>query len=135
MRDNYSQLLRICKMHSQVTDSKSDPEETISCLQSALPDIVKDLDFEEGPYVILSELAIALRDGITDEQFSEDELNAIFIFLNRLGASENTEVQNQLVVGVLEILTDSPETVDVCKQRLIGPALPLFERTQSGWAT
>lgn len=122
-------------MHSQVINDICDPDKTISCLQEALPNIAKKLDFDEGPYMVLGELAIILRDGIATKQYSEDELNDIFAFLNRMGASENTEVQNQLVVGVLEILTDSPDVVTLCKQRLVGPALPLFERTLNGWAT
>ena len=122
-------------MHSQVINDICDPDKTISCLQEALPNIAKKLDFDEGSYIVLGELAIILRDGIANKQYSEDELNDIFAFLNRMGASENTEVQNQLVVGVLEILTDSPDVVALCKQRLAGPALPLFERTLNGWAT
>lgn len=120
-------------MHAQVTDVITDPSETIPLLKIALPDMVDDLDFDEGPYVVLGDLAILLRDQINLGRYSESELNAIFEFLNRLGLSENTEVQNQLVVGVLEILTDSTECIKICRQRLKGSALQLFERTINGW--
>ena len=120
-------------MRSRVTDVIDDPSETISLLKVALPNIADDLDFDEGPYVVLGDLAILLRDGINLGRYSESELNAIFEFLNRLGFSENTEVQNQLVVGILEILTDSPECITICRQLLEGPALQLFERMTNGW--
>lgn len=120
-------------MHSQVTNVITDPSETMRLLKVALPDMADDLDFGEGPYVVLGDFAIHLRNGINLGRYSESELNAIFEFLNRLGFSENTEVQNQLVVGVLEILTDSTECITTCRQRLKGPALQLFERTTNGW--
>nr|VFK46850.1 MAG: hypothetical protein BECKTC1821E_GA0114239_10715 [Candidatus Kentron sp. TC]VFK49579.1 MAG: hypothetical protein BECKTC1821D_GA0114238_108116 [Candidatus Kentron sp. TC]VFK62214.1 MAG: hypothetical protein BECKTC1821F_GA0114240_10719 [Candidatus Kentron sp. TC] len=49
------------------------------------------------------------------------------------GASGNTEVQNQLVVGVLEILTDTDESRSAAKKNLKGQALELFRQTLSRW--
>ncbi len=108
------------------------PEETIPQLLQLLPDGVV-LDLDEGPYVILSEFAIILRDGIATDRFSESELESIFEFLNRLGASGDIEIENQLVVGVLEVLTDTSEAISVCRHHLTGKAKSYYERVLVGW--
>ena len=45
----------------------------------------------------------------------------------------DSEVQNQLVVGVLEILADTDEALSMTERKLEGQALELFRRTVSGW--
>src|SRR4030066_219645 len=93
----------------------------------------KFVEIGDGPYSILGDFAIYLRDGIKKDEIQKDELDRAFNFLNEMGASDDIEVQNQLVVGVLEIMADTDESVSVAKQNLKGKALELFERTLSGW--
>ena len=109
------------------------PETVISTLLVEYPDFAKSVDIGEGPYSILGDFAIYLRDGIKKDTMQTDELDRVFNFLNEMGASNDLEVQNQLVVGVLEILADTDESVSLAKRSLKGKALELFERTLSGW--
>ena len=115
-------------MHYQVSSIKN-PESIISKLAEKCPWFSDSIDLDEGPYSVLGDFAIYLRDNIVDEE----ELNDAFDFLNQMGASDDTEIQNQLVVGVLEILADTDSSVLVAKKRLIGRSLELFNRTLSGW--
>lgn len=111
-----------------------EPEKIASILLLEFPEFSKSADLKEGPYSILGNFAIYLRDGITDNTIRNDELDRAFYFLNEIGSSENNrETQNQFVVGVLEILADTEESVNVMKQRLKGQALELFERVLAGW--
>lgn len=108
-------------------------ETVISALLEECPRFAKLVDVEEGPYSILGDLAIYLRDGIASNSLQEEELSKAFVFLNDMGASDDPEIQNQLVVGVLEILADTDESVAEAKSKLEGQALELFVRTLSGW--
>lgn len=119
-------------MHYQA-NSVLKPEMVISTLLAEFPSFAESVDIEEAPYSILSDFAIYLRDGITNDTVQADELNHAFSFLNAMGASDDLEVQNQLVVGVLEILADTDESLSVAKRNLKGQALELFRRTLSGW--
>lgn len=91
------------------------------------------IDLNEGIYVILGDFAIYLRDGIVDGSFSDEELSRFFCALNTLGSSDDVEVHNQLVVGVLEILSDYATTVAVANARLDGRAAEMFNRVLRGW--
>ncbi|NKC15797.1 MAG: hypothetical protein GKR94_27435 [Gammaproteobacteria bacterium] len=82
-------------------------EIVISSLLAECPSFAKLADIEEGAYSILGEFAIYLRDGITKNALQADDLENAFSFLNKMGASDDLEVQNQRVVGVLEILDTS----------------------------
>ncbi len=122
-------------MHYQGNESYNEmkPDGVIRDLLQEFPDFAKDVDVKQGPYTILSNFAIYLRDGIVDNTINSDELNRAFDFLNNMGASRNLEVQNLLVVGVLEILADTDESTSIAKQKLKNYALESFERVLSGW--
>lgn len=104
------------------------PNEVISFLLKESPKFAASVDLEEGPYSILDDFALYICDGITNDTFEADELDRAFNFLNEMGSSGNIEVQNLLVVGVLEILTDTSESINISKQKLTGQALQLFEQ-------
>ena len=108
-------------------------EDTIDILVSRFPKFAKSADLDEGPYSVLGDFAIYVCDGIESESIATPDLDKIFAFLNELGSSGDIEVQNQLVVGVLEILTDTDKCVDAARQRLRGQALQFFERVLVGW--
>jgi|GEM_PF-2542756 len=109
------------------------PETVISALLAECPSFAKLADIEEGTYSVLGDFAIYLRDGITNNTLQADGLESAFAFLNKMGASDDLEVQNQLVVGILEILADTDESTSAAKRKLEGRALELFDRTLSGW--
>ncbi len=110
------------------------PETVISTLLAECPSFAKLADIEEGTYSVLGDFAIYLRDGITNNTLQADGLESAFAFLNKMGASDDLEVQNQLVVGILEILADTDESTSAAKRKLEGRALELFNRTLSGWS-
>jgi hypothetical protein len=70
--------------------------------------------------------------GLRDQSFSEKEERSIFAYLNQMALGDR-ETQNLLVVGVLEILTDTPECVVRTRAALTGRALLFFERVLRGW--
>jgi hypothetical protein len=109
------------------------PDETIPTIRAACPAFSKDVDLTEGPYSILGEFAIYLRDGITNHTISPHEIDRAFSVLNDMGSSSDAEVQNQLVVGVLEILTDNDDVIEFAKNKLEQSALDLFQRVLIGW--
>lgn len=110
-----------------------DPDEITSALFQKFPEFAKSIDLKEDPYSALNNFAIYLRDGIVTNAVGGDELNCAFDFLNSMGVSNNLEVQNLLVVGVLEILADTDESTRIAKQKLKNYALESFERVLSGW--
>nr|VFK79386.1 MAG: hypothetical protein BECKSD772D_GA0070982_104711 [Candidatus Kentron sp. SD] len=111
-----------------------EPNGLVSLLWEKCPSFAEFIDLEEGPYSVLGDFAIHLRDGITNDTLSVDEVDNAFRFLNTMGDSDNSEIQNQLVVGVLEILADTGKSCSVANLKLRGRALALFERTRSGWS-
>lgn len=110
-----------------------DPDKTASALLLKFPEFAKSMSLKEGPYNTFNNFAIYLRDGIVNNKIDNDELNRAFDFLNNMGASKNLEIQNLLVVGVLEILADTDESIRIAKQKLKNYALESFERVLSGW--
>lgn len=106
---------------------------SIPLLLKEFPAFAAQVDVDDEEYYILGEFAIYLRDGIVNSTFESEELAHAFRFLNRMGASNDSEVQNQLVVGVLEILADTDQSIQVVRMHLEDRALELFERTLRGW--
>nr|VFJ66236.1 MAG: hypothetical protein BECKFW1821C_GA0114237_10096 [Candidatus Kentron sp. FW] len=79
---------------------------------------------------LFSPVSKSFRDSIPRDYTSIDDASG---FLNAMGDSDNLEVQNQLVVGVLEVLADTSKSLAAANNHLEGRALALFERTVSGW--
>ncbi len=91
------------------------------------------VDMENGLYDALGDFAIYLRDKMNEETLSEEMSQKAFNIMNVMGASEDLEVQNLLVVGILEVMTDEHKVVSLVKKGLSGPAAELFERVIVGW--
>ena len=89
-------------MRSQVSSLSSDlkPEDVLAFVQTEIPNFSDIVDLDEGLYSILGDLAIYLRDSINEGTASELDLKAAFKVMNAMGASEDLEVQNLLVVGI-----------------------------------
>jgi len=128
-------------MHYQDNDLKTDlkPEEVLSFVRTEFADFDRiididiDIDIDNGMYDTLGDFAIYLRNGISEKSLSEENLKKAFKVMNTMGASKELEVQNLLVVGILEILTDEGQVVSVVKEGLTGSAAELFERVLIGW--
>jgi hypothetical protein len=71
--------------------------------------------------------AVRLRDGIVGKTLSKETIDRSFAALNRIGMSDDVEIQNQLQVGILEVLYDEWESYTAARQKLNGRALQLFE--------
>ena len=115
-------------MHYQV-NKRENTKSIIFVLAAKCPWFSESIDLDEDPYSVLGDFAIYLRDGMANER----ELDDAFDFLNTMGATDDTEVQNQLVVGVLEILADTDRSIAMAKKKLKDKSLELFDRTLSGW--
>lgn len=118
-------------MHYQANDLK--PEDVLTFMRAEFGGFDSIVDIDEGVYDALGDFAIYLRDGINKELLSDEECQEAFKLMNTMGASNNLEVQNLLVVGILEILTDEDNVAALVKRRLKGPAAELFERVLAGW--
>ena len=84
-------------------------------------------DPAEGVHYNAGLFAIWLRDGIVHKTLSDEAIDRAFEALNRVGAYEDIEIQNQLQVGILEILYDQWESYAAARQKLDGNALQLFD--------
>jgi len=69
---------------------------------------------------------------LRDDTLAKPEADCIFEHMEKMAAAD-TETKNVLVVGILEVLTDTPKAVKRARARLKGPARFLFERVLTGW--
>jgi hypothetical protein len=89
------------------------------------------VDLTEHAYYIMGQVALLVR----DRKLTEDQERCIFGYFHTMAESE-PETQNLLVVGALELLTDTPESIARTRKSLReGPAAFLFERVLKGWAS
>lgn len=86
------------------------------------------LDLSEGPYNVFGDVGLQLR----DRSLSEADEACVFSHLNDMAESD-LETRNLLVAAVLEILTDTPESVELARKHLNEPARRLFEKTLEIW--
>lgn len=118
-------------MHYQANDLK--PEDILTFMRAEFEGLDSIIDIDEGMYDALGDFAIYLRDGINKKSLSDEKFNKALKIMNTMGASNNLEVQNLLVVGIFEILTDEDDVVSSVKCGLTGPASEMFERVLVGW--
>lgn len=107
--------------------------DVIKQLNEAVPEIAAQIAPGEGPYSTLSNFALILRDGVTNDSISPETLAKAFDFINTTSEFADIELQNQLVVGIFELLSDSEKVREVATTQLRDPALSLFQRTIKGW--
>jgi hypothetical protein len=115
-------------MPSAVSEGMKHQDSRIQGLITACPVIETYLDLSEGPNFIFSQVGVLLR----DRKLNPAAETAVYDYLNRLGGDDR-ETQNLLVVNVLEILGDTPESSALARDKLAGNALLLFERVLRGW--
>ena len=87
----------------------------------------------EGPYVVLGGFALYLMNGLEERTLSLEEVERAFEFLNEVGEIPDSDVQNMLAVGALEILTDYEWSVEAARTHLRGRALESFEEMYRFW--
>ena len=105
------------------------PDHRICELLESCPFLASRVDLSEGPHYIMSQVATA----ISDSHLSADEAARVFDHLNGMASSDG-ETMNLLVVSVLELLDDTPDTIERTRKGLNdGAARFLFERVLKGW--
>jgi hypothetical protein len=105
------------------------PDDRIRRLLRDCPFLIDRVDLEEGPYYITYQIAESLGNG----KLSDAEAASLFGYFNKM-AGLDLDTQNLLVVGVLEVLTDTPQWIARTRAGLDGgPARFLFERVLEGW--
>jgi hypothetical protein len=105
-------------------------DDRIRVLLQDCPFLVDRVDLSEGPYYVMGEIAASLRDG----KLSDVEAACVFAHLNKM-AELDEDTQNLLVVGALEMLTDTPQSIARTRAGLDGGAARfLFERVLEGWS-
>ena len=68
--------------------------------------------YVEFPYDVFGTFALMLQEKILAKDLDDTVLRSAFLFLERMAISEDLNVQNLLVVGVLEVMVDS-EALDL----------------------
>src|SRR5262245_8491077 len=97
-------------------------DDRIRMLLQDCPFLVDRVDLSEGPYNIMGEIAASLR----DRKLSDAEAACAFAHLNKM-AELDEDTQNLLVVGVLEMLTDTPQSITRTRTGLDGGAARFLE--------
>ena len=89
----------------------------------------------QGRYGVLGRFGTYLQDGVSNGTFDDRKIDRAFVFLNEMGtiAEHNRVVANLLGVGILEILTDTDESIRVAREKLQGRAASIFEEMVAFW--
>ena len=118
-------------MLSRDADSIPHEDAAVRALLAECPCLQKHVDLSEHAHYIMNQVALLLRDA----QLPESDANCIFKHLNRM-AERDIDTQNLLVISVLEVLGDSPQSIQRTREGLgNGPARFLFERVLKGWVS
>jgi hypothetical protein len=70
------------------------------------PFLTNWVDLSEGRYYIMAEVAFSIQDS----KLTDAENASVFAHLNKM-AELDEETKNLLVVGILELLTDTPQSI------------------------
>lgn len=84
-------------------------------------------------YMVVGDLVIYFRDKVLESKVTPSEIDQFFDFLNQMANSNDTEVENILVVGMLEMLIDYPETINLAGENLNSRGKELLEMTINWW--
>jgi hypothetical protein len=117
-------------MPSRVNSEITHPDSRIRMLLQDCPFLIDRVDLSECPYYIMYQTAASIRDG----ELSDAEAASVFAHLNTMAALDE-DTKNLLVVGVLEVLTDTRQSIERTRAGLDGGAARfLFERVLKGWS-
>ena len=116
-----------------VSQSGLKPEDIFALIKEKIPTFKSIYDIDDGIYCILGDFAIYLKDSIDEGTISDIDLENAFEIMNMMGSTKDIELHNLLIVGVLEILTDSKKVIEVIRQGLEGEAAQFFEEAISFW--
>lgn len=116
-------------MPCQVDSAIAHLDDQIRKLLKNCPFLINRVDLEEGAFYIMYQIAETLGDN----KLSDAESASVFAYLNKMAESDDLYTQNLLIVGALEVLTDTPEWIARSRAGLgDGAARLLFERTLKG---
>lgn len=89
---------------------------------------------DDAPYLVFGDLARLLIELIRTRPMTAEANSTIvesFDVLNDLASSTSDDIKTLVEVGILEVLTDSTESVAAARQYLSGEALKMFEQAVS----
>ena len=111
-------------------------ETAVKVLLQYVPEFRRVSNFENDesePTYVFGVFGLFLRDTIMQGSTPVETIETSFNLLNEMASSDDDEIVNLIEVTVFEILTDSPKTIGVARQRLFGKALSRFEQVVQTW--
>jgi hypothetical protein len=84
------------------------------------------LSIEEGIYSFLTDFGIFLRDAISNND--EITIEQSFNLINQWFTYDNTDLDDKISVGILEVLTDTEKAQSVCFNNLDQRGLSIFNK-------
>ncbi len=127
------------KLHGEalrVLEEVQESQQIIGRLFDQFPCFADRADLkDQGRYCVLGQFASYLEGGVSSGTFDGQRVDRAFSFLNEMGliAEHNRDVANLLAVGILEILTDTDESIRVTREKLQGRAASIFEEMVDFW--
>lgn len=112
--------------------SKIDDKGLIRFLISKIPEFrEQSLKLNsDSAYLNFGYFAVFLIDTI-ERGGDEDLVDRSFKLLNDLVSLEDTNINTMLRVEVIEMLADNKKSIPLCKEKLEGPALILFDKVSN----
>jgi len=108
------------------------PEQFVEELMTRIPEMSSESFQIDLPHDAFGTLALLLCRKI-HEGASEDFLDRVFDLLNEMATSQETEVLDLLVTGVLEVISDYDECSLVAEQRLNPSGQALLREVKRWW--
>ena len=95
----------------------------------ACPFLTDHIDLEEGPTMAMGTAAQLAKAG----SLSEEQLDAVFAFWNRLAETADPDWLDILATGAIELFNDDATSQRLARRKLVGAALQILEDMRVGW--
>jgi hypothetical protein len=126
--DTCSRSFRMRSVETRSHQYQWHADPAIEALLSACPFLARRVDLSDEPYCIAGRVATLLCDG----ELSDAETDCVFAHLNKM-AEGDEDTQELLMIGIFEVLIDSPQLIAAAREKLQAPARALFERVLDWW--
>lgn len=100
----------------------------IETVLNLFPILKDEVEIDSGVYEILGCLAIYLGEGIEKNTIDDNIVAKSIQFMNALATNQDLEVQNILVAGVFETLSNYDKAIDRIKGELNPDGIRLYDR-------
>lgn len=103
-------------------------DNVIATVLNLFPILKDEVEMDNGVYETLGCLAIYLGEGIEKNTISDTIVAKAIKFMNALAENQDLEVQNMLVAGVFETLSNYDRAIDRIKGELSPDGIRLYDR-------